>query len=381
MNTIAHGECQPQFEAVRRAFMQNFSQRGEVGAAVCVYVDGVVVADLWGGYMRASTQMPWQRNTLVCMMSVTKGMLALCAHALVDAGQLSLDACVAEYWPEFGQAGKERITVRQLLSHHAALVFPDLAPRESLLDWDVIVDALERQHPEWEPGTRGAYHSATYGHLVGELVRRASRGMTFPQLLAKHITGPLDADFQVGLTEEQQARAADIIENSGSTSLNAFSDPTTNLGRAWRIRPKTPVTYYNWRRIREAELGSNNGHGNARSVARIYAALANGGELNGARVLSEAAVAALREEQWSGICGMTGRHFRVAVGLFLNDQPCFTIGPNPLSFGHLGAGGAIGFADPSAKLAFSYSPNYMCAGEGAGERCEALIEAAYQCLS
>ncbi|WP_281663193.1 serine hydrolase domain-containing protein [Paraburkholderia fungorum] len=378
---VVQGTCHPEFSRVRQAFIANFTRRGEVGAAVCVYLDGKPVVDLWGGLMRADTGMRWHRDTLVCMMSVTKGMLALCAHALVDTGQLSLDARVAEYWPEFGQASKDRITVRQLLSHQAALLFPDLAPPGSLLDWRVIVDALERQHPEWEPGTQGAYHSATYGHLVGELIRRASGGTTFPQVLARHFSGPLGADFQVGLTELQQVRAADIIENAGSTSLKAFADPTTRLGRAWRIRPRTSVLYYNSPVIRAAELGSNNGHGNARSVATIYAALAHGGELNGVRVLSEAAVDAMREEQWRGTCGMTGRHFRVAVGLFLNEQPCFPAGPNSCSFGHLGAGGAIGFADPHANLSFSYSPNAMCPGDGAGERCEALIDATYECLS
>jgi len=374
------GDCDPRFAALRAEFERNFAQRGEVGAAVCVYLGGRPVVDLWGGHVDAARSKPWERDTIVCMMSVTKGMLALCAHALVDDGKLSLDAPVATYWPEFAQAGKADITVRQLLSHHAALLYPDLAPPESLLDWNTIISALERQKPEWAPGTRGAYHSATYGHLVGELLRRATGGMTFPEILAQRYSAPLDAAFYVGLDQAKQDRVADIIENPGSTSLQAFYDPTTNLGRAWRIRPRTKTTYYNRKEIRQAELGSNNGHGNARGVARIYAALAAGGVLDGVRVLSEASVRRLREQQWHEACGMTQRRFRVAVGVFLNEAPYFAVGPNPESFGHLGAGGSIGFADPGANLSFSYCTNYMCEGAGAGERCEALIESAYACL-
>ena len=376
---VARGFATPAFSAVAAVFAENFAQRGELGAAVCVYLDGVPVVDLWGGWLDEAQTNAWQSDTIVCMMSVTKGMLALCAHALIEDGLLQLDAPVALYWPEFAQAGKGAITVKQLLSHHAALLYPDHAAPESYLDWDGIVAALEIQHPEWTPGTRGAYHSATYGHLIGELIRRVS-GKTFPQVLAERFTGPLNADFHVALNDAELARTSDMVENPESTSLAAFYDPATNLGRAWRIRPRVAGSYYNWEPMRRAELGSNNGHGNARGVARIYAALARGGELDGVRVLHPQTIRDACVEQWHEACGMTGREFRVAVGLFLNAQPYFPSGPNPESFGHLGAGGAIGFADPVHRLSFSYCSNKMCAGAGAGDRCEALIHAVYAAL-
>lgn len=374
------GFCAPRFQGMQDAFMKNLSGRGEVGAAVCVYLDGEKVVDLWGGYVDEARTTPWQEDTIVCMMSVTKGMLALCVHTLVEEGKLDLEEKVAAYWPEFAQAGKGDISVRQLVSHLAGLIYPDLAPAQSLLNWDVMVDALARQKPEWEPGTQGAYHSSTYGHLLGELVRRVS-GKTFPQILAERITGPLGMDYHVGMSEEQQRRVADVIVNPDSVTASSVARLETKLGRAWRVRPTPPEGhYYNWKPVREAEIGSSNGHGNARAVARLYAALARGGEIDGVRVLREDTIRSIRQEQWRGVCGMTDRTFGMGVGLFLNAPTYFPIGPNPNSFGHPGAGGAVGFADPDARISFSYCANFMCSGAALGERCDALIQSLYACL-
>jgi CubicO group peptidase (beta-lactamase class C family) len=374
------GACDPRFQAVLDAFKKNFAGRGEVGAAVCVYLDGQKVVDLWGGFSDQARTTAWREDTIVCMMSVTKGMLALCVHTLVEDGKLDLAEKVATYWPEFAQAGKGDITVQQLVSHHAGLIYADLAPDQSLLNWDVMVDALARQKPEWEPGTQGAYHSSTYGHLLGELVRRVS-GKTFPQILVERFTGPLGMDYHVGLSEERQRRVADVIVNPDSVTASSVARPETKLGRAWRVRPTPPQGhYYNWKPVREAEIGSSNGHGNARAVARLYAALARGGEIAGIRVLKEDTIRTIRQEQWRGLCGMTDRIFGMGVGLFLNTPDYFPIGPNPNSFGHPGAGGAVGFADPDLKLSFSYCANYMCSGAALGDRCDALIQALYTCI-
>ena len=377
-SVFLNGTWDPGFQPLAETFVQGFAARGEVGAAVCVYLDGRKVADLWGGCRDQAGTRPWEADTLVGMMSVTKGMAALCAHALIEDGVLALDAPVSSYWPEFAQAGKAAITVQQLLSHHAALIYADAAPEGSMFDWNAVIAALELQAPEWQPGTLGAYHSSTYGYLVAELIRRAA-GRSLRELLRMRFTAPLGIDFFIGMDPEQEARAAEIIPNPDSASLKAFADPTTKLGRAQRLRIKGPELF-NSPGYRRGFLPSSNGHGNARSVARLYGALARGGEIDGIRVLSETTVCALRAEQWSNLCGLTDRHYRMGMGLFLNCPPLVPLGPNPSSFGHPGVGGAVGFADPDLRLSFSYSPNFMCAGAGVGERCAALIEATYRCV-
>jgi CubicO group peptidase (beta-lactamase class C family) len=312
------------------------------------------------------------------MMSVTKSMGALCAHALIEDGKMALSDTVAKHWPEFAQAGKSEITVQQLISHHAALIYADTVYDGAMFDWATVIAALEIQPPEWQPGTLGAYHSSTYGFLLGELIRRVS-GKTTPQLLKERFTDPLGVEFHIGMTPEQAARAAEIITNPGSVSLNAFADPTSKLGRAQKLRVKDPGLF-NSRIYREGYAPSSNGHSNAGSVAKIYAAMARGGEIGGVRVLRTETVAALRTPQWDNICGLTDRHFRMGMGFFINLSPGFPVGPNPNSFGHPGVGGAVGFADPDRRLSYSFSSNLMCAGAALGDRCEALIEATYRCV-
>lgn len=339
---------------------------------------GAKIVDLWGGFRDLQRTIAWERDTIVCTASITKGMLALTVHGLVDRGRIDLDSPVAAYWPEFAQAGKQDVTVRQLVSHHAGLIYPDLAPPGCFLDWNAMTTALAAQPPAWQPGTTGAYHSSTYGHLVGELVRRASGGRTFPQLFREYFAEPLGLDFYVQLDEAQLARVSNIHANPANKTAKDMLDPENKLGRAWRVFP--PIAdFFNSREMRTSELGSGSGHGNAHGLARLFAALARGGEIDGIRVLKRETVDALRKEQWNGVCGQTDRPSRMAVGLFLRDAN-HRMGDNPDTFGHAGAGGAIAFADPARKLAFAYSPNYMCAGDSLGERCIALIDATYRAV-
>jgi CubicO group peptidase (beta-lactamase class C family) len=372
-----HGQCDPAFGRVRDAFARNFAEHQEVGAAVCVYSRGKPVVDLWAGVADPQTGRPWERDTLVCMMSVGKSVCALAVLMLVDRGVIDLAKPVAHYWPGFAQAGKAGITVRTLLSAQAALLYADHAPAGAAYDWEAMIRALELQAPEWEPGTRGAYHSMTFGLLLGELVRRAD-GRPIRQFVAEEIAAPLGIDYWFGLDDATLARVADIVPNLGNVTLQQSGDPSTKLGRAWRVQPRPTTTHYrNTLEFRRAVFPSANGHSNARSVARLYAMLANFGTLDGVRMLSPETVEIARTESWHGICGMTDRLFRYGVGFFLNLPPLLPFGPNPRAFGHPGAGGAIGVADPEAQLAFSYSPNRMCEGAGVGERCLALVEAVF----
>src|SRR2546427_10355383 len=212
MTTIQiQGKCDSRFMAVRDAFAENFTAHGEVGAAVCVYVDGQPVVDLWGGYADAARSKPWDQHTIVSVASTTKGMVALCAHLLVERGLLDLDAPVARYWPAVAQAGKETLPLRWLLSHRAGLpaVRRDMPP-QSLYDWHAFTGALAETEPWWEPGTQHGYHALTFGHLVGEVIRRVS-GKSVGQFFRAEVAGPLGADFFIGVPEAEDARAAEVL--------------------------------------------------------------------------------------------------------------------------------------------------------------------------
>jgi CubicO group peptidase (beta-lactamase class C family) len=369
------GVCEPEFQAVADAFAANFREREEIGAAVCVYKDGRKVVDLWGGVADPVTKAPWQQDTIVCMMSVGKAMAGICVLRLVDRGAIALDAPVARYWPAFAQAGKEAITVKQLLGGMAALIYAEHAPAGSMMDWDTQVDALERQAPVWPPGTRGAYHSMTAGVLFGELVRKVD-GRNVATFFREEVAEPLGIDYGFGMDDAQLARIATLVPNSGSVTLQAFADPSSNLGKAWRAKPPGNE-FFNSEPFRRGIAPSANGHGNARAVARLYAALALGGTLDGVQILTPETLAQARETQWDGICGLTERHFRYGLSFMLNQPPAARFGPNMNVFGHPGAGGALGLADPDTGLSFSYSPNFMCSGAGLGDRCEALIAATW----
>lgn len=375
LDSPVQGHADPDFAAVAAAFEENFRSRDELGAAVCVYRHGVKVVDLWGGWADAARTRPWRKDTIVCMMSVGKGMAALCVWMLVDRGLIDVDRPVADYWPGFAGGGKGRITVRTLLQAKAGLLYLDHAPDGSAYDWETIVAAIEVQEPCWEPGTDHGYHSATMGHLLGELVRRVD-GRMVDRFLREEVTEPLGADYGYGAAWADPVRVADIVPNPASHTFVQTRDRSTKLGRAWRIRPVV-ADHYNDEMARTGLFPSSNGHSNARSVARIYAALAEGGQLDGTTLMSADTIDRMREQSWYGTCAMTDRTFRYAHGFFLNEPAMSPMGTNPRAFGHPGAGGAIGFADPENGIAFSYSPVLMCAGGGVGERCDALVAAAY----
>ncbi|MBX3532341.1 MAG: beta-lactamase family protein [Rhizobiaceae bacterium] len=376
------GFTKPAFEKVRETFARNFAERGEVGAAVAVYLDGEPVVDLWGGetLKKAESSGPWQRDTLVRMMSVNKGVTAICAHMLADRGLLDFDRAVAFYWPEFAQAGKDKITVGQLVSGMAAMVFPDAVPTGAAFDWNAMVKGLAEQAPIWEPGTRGAYHSSTYGHLVGEVIHRIT-GKLPGVFFREEIGEPLGIDYWFSVPAAHHHRVSDIKPNPLSVTGSAIAaGGDSPLGRAWRVLPTTSIYGANDPLNLNNEMPSGYGRGNARAIGKLFAALSVGGTLDGVKIMSQASIDRMRTLQWDGICGLTGRHFRYAMGLFLSTPEFAYMGPNPDIFGHPGAGGSVGFVDPARRMSFSYCTNYMCAGAGLGDRCEALIEAAFTSL-
>jgi CubicO group peptidase (beta-lactamase class C family) len=373
------GWCDRRFTAVREAFGENFTRRGELGAAVCVLAGGRVVADLWGGWADPRHRRPWRPDTLVNVFSVGKGMVAACAARLVGQGRLDLDAAVAAYWPEFGAAGKGAITVRQLLSHQAGLpAVRRRLPPGSMLDWPAMTAALAGQEPWWVPGTAHGYHVNTFGFLAGEVIRRVA-GATVGTLLREEIAGPLGADVHIGLPASEHARVATFAWPDPPPAeeepadrrpgylmrYNAYFNPS-GLSGAGMVN--TPA----WR---DAEIPSANAHGSARGVARVYAALAAGGVLDGTTVVDAAALAEAATEHARGHDLVLDRPSRFGLGYQLT-QPERPLGPGTAAFGHFGAGGSLGFCDPDSDLAVGYVMNQM-GPRWQNPRTRALVGAVY----
>lgn len=350
-----------------------------MGAAVAVMIEGTLVVDLWAGWTDRARTRAWRRDTLVDVFSVGKPMAALCLLMLVERGQVDLDAPVADYWSEFQAAGKGGVTVRMLLAHRAGLpaIRRLLAPW-AMYDWQLMTSALAAEKPWWQPGRTHGYHVNTYGFLVGELVRRVS-GETIGAFLRRTISGPLAADFHVGLGAAEDRRVADFLF---PLVQSGFIDARTpRLVRRAYLNPPglSGLGTVNTRAWRAAEMPSTNAHATARAVARIYGALAAGGALDGTRLLQSETLELATREASCGPDAVLNRPSRFGLGFQL-PQPERTLGPNANSFGHFGAGGSLGFADPARALAFAYTPNQ---GEGPrwqNPRNRGLIDALYACL-
>jgi len=373
------GHCDPAFAAVREAFSANFTGQAEIGASVAISVGGRMVVDLWAGSVSPGGQ-AWERDTLVDVFSVGKAMVALALLVLVERGQLAFDDPVARHWPEFAAAGKSSITVAQLMSHQAGLpgVRRPLAA-DAMYDWELMSGVLAAEEPWWEPGTAHGYHVNTLGFLGGELVRRVS-GEPFDHFFATELSGPLGADFHFGLGPADESRTAD------------FQFP--EIPGDWAIRPRGVDDRFKWlyanppgisgigtvntRAWRAAVHPSTNGHANARAVARIYAFLAGRGRAGGVRLLDPATLEAATTELAAGPDRVLDRSSRFGFGFQLT-QPERPLGPGPSSFGHFGAGGSLGMADPDAELAFGYAMNRF-GHRWQDPRNQALLAAAYGCL-
>jgi len=371
------GRCDPQFAAVREAFRDNFADRGEVGAAVAVFVEGLPVVDLVGGWADADRTRAWAPDTLVDVYSVGKALVALLALQLVDQGRIGLDDPVASTWPEFAAGGKAGATVRHALCHRAGVpAIRQPLTNEDLWDWDTMVAALAATEAWWEPGTRHAYHTNTYGHLVGELVRRAGGDLPGDRLAA--LAGPLGADVWCGLPTPEQARCAEVIWAFGGTvpvvDYTGMSGDELMVNMGYVNPPGySSMGVANSAEWRGAQVPSTNTHATAAGVARIYRALLEPGRLLSADLLAEAV-----SPQSVGFCPVLGEEVTFGLG-FTPATPRRPFGPNPSAFGHFGTGGAVGFADPDAGIAFGYAMNHVIP-RWQSSRNRALIDALYSCL-
>jgi CubicO group peptidase (beta-lactamase class C family) len=377
------------FGPVADVFQANFSNGlagvAEVGAAFSLYADGVEVANLWAGVADRASGAPWTDRTLALVFSTTKGATAICVGMLAEKGKLSFDEPVATYWPEFAAAGKESITVGQVMSHQAGLIYTDPPlTLDELLAVDPVVDALAAQAPLWEPGTAHGYHALTYGWLAGEIVRRID-GRRIGRFFAEEVAGPLGLDFWIGLPESEEERVATLLAAPRPVGdelalMMKIAGPGTNGGHALSMSGAINIADgdmpFNTRPVHATEMPAANGITNAESLAKMYAATI--GEVDGVRLVDEATMAKLRTEQVRGEDLSLVLPTRFGYGFMLNDEylPLLADG----SFGHYGAGGSLGFADPEAGIGFGYVMNQMGGGIAGDPRAVNLIEASRKCL-
>jgi CubicO group peptidase (beta-lactamase class C family) len=384
---ITRGWVAPGFEAVRDAFEANFVEGREVGASFAAYHRGRKVVDLWGGVADPDTDRAWEEDTLELVYSSTKGVTAMCANRLAQEGELDVDVCVTEYWPEFGANGKEAITVDHLLSHRAGLAWIDgtMTPEEAYA-WDPVIRALEQQAPHWEPGSQHGYHAVTYGYLVGEVVRRIT-GRTVGAYLRDEIAEPLGVDFWIGLPASEAHRVAklqgtiagDRLDPEVQSALREFVGPDSMLGKSLTAPGGafSDPDVWNTRALQAAEVPGAGGVGDARGLARLYASCI--GDVDGFRLLTPTQVhdATTRRTVGPNIV-ILGLDIQFGLGFMVPSSVMNVGGPN--GFGHYGAGGSVGWADPDAELAFGYVMNRMDVGLAGDTRSARLIDACYDSI-
>ena len=373
MNVPIHGFCHTQFQALQQAFEHNFMEAGEVGARVAITHHGRTVVDLWGGYTTAARQQEWQADTLVCCMSVTKGVVALCAHLLAARGQLDYEQPVAAYWPEFGAAGKQAITVRQAISHQASLAFIDDAQPGDATDWDKFTSQIAAQSPNWPVATDETYHSVTIGYITGELVRRID-GRPIQRFIAEELAAPLEADYILGVTDRDIDRVVEQIPSPDNELTNGglINDQTLAM---FTPMPSDAVGSKAFvRHVWPSGSGVSNGLG----LAKLFAPFANGGQYNNVNLFTPDVIATASAEQWHHIESKFGNDFRVALGLLLNID--FNYWGREGNVGTAGAGGYAAFADPVNHLSYGYTPNRFGSGAGLGDQHRALVDALYTCV-
>lgn len=351
------GTCSARFDSLRELFAAKLESGEDLGASLAFNIDGEMVVDLWGGWADEARTVPWTENTITNVFSTTKCMTSLAALVLVDRGELDLDAPVATYWPEFAANGKAAIKVRHLLSHTSGVSgWEQPITLEDLYDWDKSTALLAAQAPWWEPGTASGYHALNYGHLIGAVIRRIT-GQRLGEFFAAHVAGPLGADFHIGLPSSEFKRVANLVPppapaaapepmqlDPNSVAFKTTTNPAMSVETTWTE---------GWRR---ADMGAGNGHGNARSLARIQSAVACGGAVDGVRLLSPRTIDRIFEVQFHGIDLVMGIPMKWGVGYGLAPEG------RVCSWG--GYGGSLMVIDVDRRMTFAYVMNKMAPAGG-----------------
>jgi CubicO group peptidase (beta-lactamase class C family) len=371
-----HGKCDERFGALRSALEQNVDSGAELGASIVLDLDGEIAVDLWGGYRDEERTQPWEQDTITNVWSTTKTVTSLAALMLADRGELDVDAPVARYWPEFAAAGKQDVLVRHLLSHSSGVSGLDQpAVMEDLYDFDKSTKRFAAQAPWWSPGTASGYHALNFGHLIGEVLRRIS-GTTLKRFVAEQIAGPLGADFQIGAAEEDWGRIANVVPppplpfdlealGMDSPAVKTFTGPPPDAAAAntaaWRL----------------ADIGAANGHGNARSVARILSVISRGGEVDGVRLLRPETIELIFREQSNGVDLVLGVPLRFGIGYGLPQLDSLPYLPDEKICFWGGWGGSVIIMDLGRRMTISYMMNKMAPGIIGSDRSEQYVRAIY----
>jgi CubicO group peptidase (beta-lactamase class C family) len=354
--TALGGTCSARFDPLRELFAAKLESGEDLGASLVLNIDGEMVVDLWGGWADEARTVPWAENTITNVFSTTKCMTSLAALVLVDRGELDLDATVASYWPEFAARGKGVIKVRHLLAHTSGVSGWDQPiTLEDLYDLDKSTSLLAAQAPWWGPGTAAGYHAFSYGHLIGEVIRRIT-GRRLGEFFAAHIAGPSGADFHIGLPPSEFHRVANVVPPPAAAPAEPMQpDPNSVAFKTITNPTMTPETTWTegWRR---ADIGAGNGHGNARSLARIQSAVACGGEVDGVRLLSPKTIDQIFEVQFNGIDLVIGIPMKWGVGYGLAPEG------RVCSWG--GYGGSSVIIDVDRRITFAYVMNKLAPGGG-----------------
>ncbi|MEH6910531.1 MAG: serine hydrolase domain-containing protein [Oceanicoccus sp.] len=382
MNVEIHGNVAPGFEKVHDAFAANWNGI-EVGACLSVVHQGETIIDLWAGFQDQAYTKEWQQDTLVNVYSTTKGLASIAIAHLADKGLLNYEAPMVDYWPEFGAEGKEELTVAQVLSHLGGLCgVSEKLSVSDLYNWQKMTKLLAAQKPLWDLGSDAGYHAVTWGYLPGELFLRIT-GKSMGQYFHDEIAGPLNADCFIGLPESELYRVAELVGPNRARIQPPAPESIPSVPPLYvpamlnpSIRPYKDASSNEWRM---AEVAAANGQANARGIATVYGIMANGGEMNGINFISSAGIAnGCKLEKEDGIDLVTGGPMRRARGFMLGIDGAY--GPNDKAFGHAGAGGSLGFADPDKNIAFGYAMNQMQSDPNATPRSRLLVDALYQCL-
>ena len=371
-----HGRCDERFEAVRSALAANLDSGDELGASLVLDIDGDIVIDMWGGFCDEARTIGWSADTITNVWSSTKTVTSLAALMLADRGELDVDAPVARYWPEFAAGGKQDVEVRQLMSHSSGVSGLDQpAVVEDLYDWQQATSRMAAQAPWWEPGTASGYHALNYGHLVGEVVRRIS-GQTLKQFVAEQIAGPLGADFQIGAAESDWGRIANVVPPPPLPIDLAALPPDSPAVRTL-TGPVIEAEVANTPGWRRADIGAANGHGNARSLARIMSVVARGGEVGGVRLLSQDTIELIFREQLNGIDVVLGVPLRWGIGYGLPQPDVLPWLPDGKICFWGGWGGSMIAMDAGRRMTISYMMNKMGPGIIGSDRSATYGKAIY----
>ena len=373
------GTCADRFTAVREALEDNLATGEELGASICVDIDGERVVDVWGGFRDEDRTSPWTEDTITNVWSTTKTVTSLAAMVLVDRGELDPYAPVARYWPEFAAAGKDGVEVRHLLSHTSGVSGWDQPfTVEDMYDWETATARLAAQAPWWEPGAASGYHANNQGHLVGEVLRRIT-GTPLKQFVAEQIAAPLGADFQIGALEQDWSRIAPVVPPPPLPFDLAALPPDSPVVRTFTgpVADARKANTAGWRR---ADLGALNGHSNARAVARVLSVVARGGEVDGVRLLSPDTIDVIFDEQADGVDLVLGVPVRFGIGWALPKPELVPYIPDGRICFWGGWGGSLIITDLERRLTIAYMMNKMAPGIIGSPRSEAYVRAVYSAL-